>query len=91
MVSPHSVTVLAASKFPTALRDGVLEDLAEWQSRPLDAVIPVVFIDALMVKISDGVVTNRAVYLAIGIDCDGNKAGPKPVGRATAWRFPRKK
>ena len=31
------------------------------------------FIDALMVKIRDGVVTNRAVYLAIGIDCDGNK------------------
>jgi putative transposase len=53
--------------------DGVVEELAEWQSRPLDPVFPVVFIDALMVKIRDGVVTNRAVYLAIGIDCDGNK------------------
>jgi putative transposase len=53
--------------------DGVLEELAEWQSRPLDAVYPVIFIDALMVKIRDGVVTNRAVYLAIGIDCDGEK------------------
>jgi transposase-like protein len=52
---------------------GVLEELAEWQSRPLDAVYPVVFIDALMVKIRDGVVTNRAVYVAIGINCEGCK------------------
>jgi len=53
--------------------DGVLEELADWQSRPLDRVYPVIFIDALMVKIRDGVVTNRAVYLAIGIDCEGEK------------------
>ena len=51
--------------------DGVLEELAEWQARPLDAVYPVIFIDALMVKIRDGVVANRPVYLAIGIDCEG--------------------
>jgi putative transposase len=53
--------------------DGVLEELQQWQSRPLDRVYPVVFIDALMVKIRDGVVANRPVYLAIGIDCDGAK------------------
>jgi transposase-like protein len=53
--------------------DAVVEELAEWQSRPLDAVYPVVFIDALMVKIRDGVVANRPVYLAVGIDCDGAK------------------
>ena len=53
--------------------DGVLEELTEWQGRPLDAVYPVVFIDAIMVKIRDGVVANRPVYLAIGIDCDGAK------------------
>jgi Transposase, Mutator family len=51
--------------------DGVLEELAEWQSRPLDAVYPVIFTGALMVKIRDGVVSNRPVYLAIGIDCEG--------------------
>ncbi len=51
----------------------MLDELADWQSRPLDPVFPVIFIDALMVKIRDGVVTNRAVYLAIGIDCDGAK------------------
>jgi putative transposase len=71
--------------------DGVLEELAEWQSRPLDQVYPVVFIDALMVKIRDGVVTNRAVYLAIGIDCDGHKqvlglwVGPTTGESAKFW------
>jgi transposase-like protein len=53
--------------------DAVLDELQEWQSRPLDRGYPVVFIDALMVKIRDGVVANRPVYLAIGIDCDGAK------------------
>jgi transposase-like protein len=53
--------------------DAVVEELAEWQSRPLDRVYPVIFVDALMVKIRDGVVANRPVYLAIGIDCDGAK------------------
>jgi len=53
--------------------DGVLEELQEWASRPLDRVYPVVFIDALMVKIRDGVVANRPVYLAVGIDCEGVK------------------
>lgn len=53
--------------------DGVLAELTEWQSRPLDSVLPVVFIDALMIKVRDGVVANRPVYLAIGIDCEGMK------------------
>src|SRR5207344_859932 len=53
--------------------DVVLEELQEWQSRPLDRVYPVVFIDALTVKIRDGVVANRPVYLAIGIDCEGER------------------
>jgi putative transposase len=71
--------------------DGVLEELAEWQSRPLDAVYPVVFIDALMVKVRDGVVTSRPVYLAIGIDCEGAKqvlglwAGPTTGESAKFW------
>jgi putative transposase len=71
--------------------DAVVEELADWQSRPLDAVFPVIFIDALMVKIRDGVVTNRAVYLAIGIDCDGAKqvlglwVGPTTGESAKFW------
>src|SRR6516164_5608665 len=71
--------------------DGVAEELAEWQSRPLDAVYPVVFIDALMIKIRDGVVANRPVYLAIGIDCEGAKqvlglwVGPTTGESAKFW------
>jgi transposase-like protein len=71
--------------------DGVVDELAEWQSRPLDRVYPVIFIDALMVKIRDGVVTNRAVYLAIGIDCEGHKqvlglwVGPTTGESAKFW------
>ena len=71
--------------------DAVLEELADWQARPLDRVYPVVFIDALMVKIRDGVVTNRPVYLAIGIDCDGAKnmlglwVGPAAGESAKFW------
>jgi transposase-like protein len=71
--------------------DGVVEELQEWQSRPLDRVYPVVFIDALMVKIRDGVVTNRAVYVAIGISCEGQKevlglwVGPTTGESAKFW------
>ena len=71
--------------------DAVVEELAEWRGRPLDRVYPVVFIDALMVKIRDGVVTNRPVYLAIGIDCEGAKqvlglwVGPTTGESAKFW------
>jgi len=71
--------------------DAVVDELQEWQARPLDPVWPVVFIDALMVKIRDGVVTNRAVYLAIGIDCEGAKQvlglwiGPTTGESAKFW------
>ena len=54
--------------------DAVLEEVREWQNRPLDAVYPVVFFDALRVKIRDeGLVRNKAVYLALGINCQGEK------------------
>jgi putative transposase len=71
--------------------DVVGQELAKWQSRPLDRIFPVIFIDALMVKIRDGVVTNRAVYLAIGIDCEGAKqvlglwVGPSTGESAKFW------
>ena len=54
--------------------DAVLSDFKEWQNRPLDAVYPVVFMDAVHMKIrTDGRVQNRAVYLALGINLEGNK------------------
>lgn len=52
----------------------VLEEVTAWQQRPLDRVYPVVILDALRVKIRDeGVVRNKAVYLAIGVARDGTK------------------
>ena len=54
--------------------EAVIEEVKAWQSRPLDAVYPVVYLDALVVKMrSDGRVENRAVYVAIGITLAGMK------------------
>jgi putative transposase len=53
---------------------GVLDELAAWQARPLDAVYPIVYVDALVVKVrTQGVVVNRPAYLAVGVDVDGRK------------------
>jgi transposase-like protein len=48
----------------STITDRVVEGMAEWQSRPLDPVYPVVFIDAINVKIRDGQVVNRPIYVA---------------------------
>lgn len=54
--------------------DAVLEEVREWQSRPLEAFYPIVILDALFVKIRDeGVVRNKAVYLAMAINLSGRK------------------
>lgn len=55
------------------ITDRVLDDLADWQNRPLDRVFPVIFIDAIVVKIRDGQVANRPVYTAIGVTVDGKR------------------
>ncbi|MEU3269165.1 IS256 family transposase, partial [Streptomyces bacillaris] len=49
----------------STITDKVLEGMAEWQNRPFDAVYPVVFIDAIHVKIRDGAVANRPIYVAL--------------------------
>ena len=55
------------------ITDRVLEGLAEWQSRPLDAVYAVLFLDAIHVKIRDGQVANRPIYVALGVTADGER------------------
>jgi putative transposase len=55
------------------ITDRVLETMSEWQNRPLDPVYPVIFIDAIMVKIRDGQVANRPIYCAIGVTVDGER------------------
>jgi transposase-like protein len=53
--------------------DAVIEDMQQWQSRPLDACYPVLLIDAIVLKIRDGQVRNRPVYVAMGISVDGER------------------
>ena len=58
----------------SSVTDAVLSEVAAWQTRPLEAMYPVVFFDALRVKIrQDGVVRNKAVYLALGMLADGTR------------------
>lgn len=58
----------------SAVTDAVLEEVAAWQGRPLEAVYAIVFFDCLRVKIRDeGSVRNKAVYLAIGVRCTGHR------------------
>jgi putative transposase len=54
--------------------DAVLDEVKTWQNRPLEPIYPILFLDALMVKMRhEGRVENRAVYVAIGIDLEGRK------------------
>jgi putative transposase len=57
----------------TRITDRVMEGMAAWQSRPLDRVYPVVFVDAIVVKIREGQVANRPIYVAIGVTVDGER------------------
>ncbi len=54
--------------------DAVIEEVTAWQNRPLESVYPIVYLDALVVKIRDqGVVRNKSVYLALGVNVQGGK------------------
>jgi transposase-like protein len=58
----------------STITDAVLEDVRAWRSRPLDRVYPIVYFDAMFVKVrEDRSVQNRACYLALGVDCDGDR------------------
>ena len=57
----------------STITDKVIEGMNEWQNRPLDPVYPVIFIDAINVKIRDGKVANRPIYVALAVTCEGNR------------------
>ena len=57
----------------STITDKVLDAMAEWQNRPLDPAYPVVFIDAIHVKIRDGKVANRPIYVALAVTCEGQR------------------
>ncbi len=58
----------------SAITDEVLEEIKAWQTRPLDEIYPIIYVDALVVKVRDGhQVRNKAAYLVVGVDTDGIK------------------
>ncbi len=76
-IQSHLIEMYGAEISPTlisSVTDAVMEDVKQWQSRPLDAVYPVIYLDCIHVKIRDaGAVRTKAVYLAIGINMQGEK------------------
>jgi transposase-like protein len=55
------------------ITDAIVEDMASWQRRPLDRMYPVLLIDAIVIKVRDSQVANRPVYVAIGVNMDGER------------------
>jgi len=75
-ISAHLAEVYGANVSKstiTAITDRVVEGMAEWQNRPLDVVYPVIFIDAINVKIRDGHVANRPIYVALAVTVEGKR------------------
>lgn len=64
-------------EFISSVTDAVMAEITAWQARPLEVMYPVVFFDALWVKIrEDAVVRNKAIYLALGVLPDGTRDTP---------------
>jgi putative transposase len=75
-ISAHFAEIYGASVGKdtiSRITDAVLEAMNEWQTRPLDRVYPVIFVDAIVVKVRDGQVVNRPVYVAIGVTVNGER------------------
>ena len=75
-VSAHFAEVYGASVGKdtiSRITDAVVEAMTEWQNRPLDRVYPVLFIDAIVVKVRDGQVVNRPFYVAVGVTVNGER------------------
>jgi len=76
-IQAHLAEVYGAEVSPalvSRVTDVVAEEITVWQTRPLDAVYPILYIDALVVKVRDGgAVDNKAAHLVIGVDTDGFK------------------
>ncbi len=75
-ISAHLAEIYGAKvskETVTRITDSVIERMVEWQNRPLDPVYPVIFIDAIVVKIREGQVANRPIYVAVGVTVDGER------------------
>jgi len=70
----EAYSVEVSAELISKITDAVLPELRAWQNRPLDAMYPVMYLDAIVVKVrTDHVVTNRPVYIALAIDLEGRK------------------
>jgi putative transposase len=75
-ISAHFAEIYGASvskETISRITDKVIEEMTDWQQRPLDEIYAAVFIDAIMVKVRDGQVANRPFYAAIGVSLAGDK------------------
>jgi putative transposase len=76
-IKAHLEEVYGASVSPALISnitDVVADEIVAWQTRPLESFYAIIYIDALVVKVRDGgMVTNKAAYLAVGVDADGFK------------------
>ncbi|MFI7195787.1 IS256 family transposase, partial [Nocardia nova] len=75
-VAAHFADIYGASVSKdtvSKITDKVVGEMADWCNRPLERVYPVVFIDAIHVKIRDGQVANRPIYVVIGVTCNGER------------------
>lgn len=75
-ISAHLAEVYGAEvsrQTISTITDKVVEGMVEWQNRPLDPVYPVIFIDAVHVKIRDGQVANRPIYMALAVTAEGHR------------------
>jgi putative transposase len=76
-IEAHLKEIYAVEASPTlvsSVTDAVLEEVLAWQNRPLEALYPILYLDALYVKMRhNGQVENRAVHVAIGITLEGSK------------------
>jgi hypothetical protein len=75
-ISAHLAEVYGASVSKSTIStitDKVMDGMAEWQNRPLDAIYPVIFIDCIHVKVRDGQVANRPIYVALAVTVDGTR------------------
>ncbi|MDT3446958.1 IS256 family transposase [Pseudofrankia sp. BMG5.37] len=66
--------VQASRELISNVTDVVVDEIKAWQSRPLDEVYPILYVDGLRIRVKDnGVVTTKVAYLAVGVDVDGRK------------------
>ena len=76
-IQQHLTEMYGTEVSPTLIStvtDGVMDEIKQWQSRPLDAVYPVIYLDCIHAKVRDaGSVRAKAIYLAIGINMEGHK------------------